>query len=256
MALRRKVSFKNHEPKFPAPLEGYAATVELPEGHHVTIGELTPGTIVEVATWEGTGKPDQTTRRFLISADGSGLARRQIATNEQIADKPQIANSTYSLSNSDITTTQPIADPIFGRNSDRSVRDMQVEKSNRSGVSSPALFVLKVLASAFIFTLAIGGVLKFGGIGVTTPSMGASSFFGSSTNSLVFYQKQDEFKAGSAVVAIDKDLVVLGTYGGDIGNLSLFTLDQTQMSMPKDSLVGRSVMLIPFLGTLLKPILT
>ena len=87
MGIRKKVEFKNHEPKFPAPLEGYAATVELPDGHHVTIGELTPGTIVEVATWDGTGKPDETTKRFLISADGTGLQRRQINQNNQIQNQ-------------------------------------------------------------------------------------------------------------------------------------------------------------------------
>ena len=97
MAFRRKVEFKNHEPQFPAPLEGYAATVELPEGHHVTIGELTPGTIVEVATWNGTGKPDESTKRFLISADGTGLTRRVAPEQNQVAEKvqPEITNQIY-----------------------------------------------------------------------------------------------------------------------------------------------------------------
>jgi hypothetical protein len=58
-------------------LEGFAASVELPEGHQIVLGELPPGTVVEVATWQGTGRPDDTTRRFYMSASGGGLQRRE-----------------------------------------------------------------------------------------------------------------------------------------------------------------------------------
>jgi len=258
MALRRKISFKNHEPKFPAPLEGYAATVELPEGHHVTIGELTPGTIVEVATWNGTGKPDESTKRFLISADGTGLSRRSGESADQIEQKQpaQIASANYQ--SSPFINTQPIADPIFSRqNSYQSNSAAYTRESADKGSNSSIFFKV---AAAFlipaIFFGAIAGVIKFGGIGVVVPTIGANSFFGSSTNSLVFYKKGNQVKAGTAVVAKENDVVLLGSYGGDIGDLSLFTINGKQMSVAKQSLSGQSLLLIPYIGTVLKPILS
>jgi hypothetical protein len=259
LAFRRKVEFKNHEPKFPAPLEGYAATVELPEGHHVTIGELTPGTIVEVATWDGTGKPDETTKRFLISADGNGLTRRTGVDQNQVENKPQAAITNNSYAPNAISSTQPIADPIFGgyrdtenfRNSAANTREITFSDS-----TPIAMKILKGVGIPLLIIAVIAGGLKFGGVSATVPTVGAKSFFGSSTNSIVLYKKTTSVNAGTAIVAKDKGTVVFGNYGGDVGNLSLFTINGSQYSVPKESLSGRGILLIPYVGSLLKPILS
>jgi hypothetical protein len=259
LGLRRKVEFKNHEPKFPAPLEGYAATVELPEGHHVTIGELTPGTIVEVATWDGTGKPDETTKRFLISADGTGLSRRTGSEQPQVENKPQAAITDNSFAVSAISSTQPIADPIFGsyretenfRNSAANAREITFRDSSSFGMK-----LLKGVGIPLMLIAVIVGGLKFVGVSATVPTVGAKSFFGSSTNSIVLYKKTTNVTSGTPVVAKDNDVVVFGNYGGDVGNLSLFTINDSQYSVPKESISGRGFLLIPYIGSLLKPILS
>jgi hypothetical protein len=259
MGLRRKVEFKNHEPKFPAPLEGYAATVELPEGHHVTIGELTPGTIVEVATWDGTGKPDETTKRFLISADGNGLSRRTGSEQVQVGNKPKAAITNNDYAPTAISSTQPIADPIFSgyresdnhRNSVANTREITFSES-----PSVAMKIAKGVGVPLLIIAVIAGGLKFGGIGATVPTVGSKSFFGASTNSIVFYKKTTSVKAGTPVVAKDNETVVFGNYGGDVGNLSLFTINGSQFSVPKESISGRGILLIPYIGSLLKPILS
>lgn len=258
MEIKRKISFKNHEPKFPAPLEGYAATVELPEGHHVTIGELTPGTIVEVATWNGTGKPDESTKRFLISADGTGLSRRSSGSVEQIEQKQpsQIASASYQ--STPFVNTQPIADPIFARQNNHQTSRTSYASENHDERSGSSIF-FKVAAAFLIPAIlfgAIAGVIKFGGIGVTVPTIGANSFFGPSTSSLVFYKKSNAVKTGTAVIAVENDVVILGSYGGDIGSLAMFTINDKQMSVAKESLAGSSLILIPYIGTLLKPIIS
>ncbi len=252
MAFRKKVEFRNHEPKFPAPLEGYAATVELPEGHHVTIGELTPGTIVEVATWNGTGKPDDSTKRFLISADGNGLSRRQGSDQNQVEANTPAAITNNRPEPMAVTNTQPISDPIFGTNQNRvNGRDVIFSDS-----PSRALTSLKLVGVPLLIIVLFAGLLKVTGVSATVPTVGANSFFGSSTNSVVFYKKGDQLNAGTPVVAKDKDLILFGNYGGDVGNLSLFTFNGTQMSVPKESLSGRGILLIPYIGSLLRPLLT
>jgi len=252
MGIRRKVSFKNHEPQFPAPLEGYAATVELPEGHHVTIGELTPGTIVEVATWNGTGKPDESTKRFLISADGNGLTRRTGGEQAQVENNPPAEITNQRPEPMAVSNTQPISDPIFGgyRNN-TNAREITFSDS-----PSKALGALKLIGVPVLIIVLLGGVLKLAGISATVPTVGGKSFFGASTNSVVFYKKGNELNAGTPVIAKDKDLILFGNYGGDVGNLSLFTVNGTQMSVPRESLSGRGLLLIPYVGPLLKPILS
>jgi hypothetical protein len=257
LAFRRKVEFKNHEPQFPAPLEGYAATVELPEGHHVTIGELTPGTIVEVATWNGTGKPDESTKRFLISADGTGLTRRVAPEQNQVAEKvqPEITNQIYVPTA--ISSTQPISDPIFGSSTSESSQSRKVERElTFSGPSSRVLTVAKGVGLPVLILAVLFAGLKIAGIGAIVPTVGSKSFFGSSTNSIVFYKKTPDVKAGTPVVAKDNATVVFGNYGGDVGNLSLFTINDKQFSVPKDALAGRGILLIPYIGSVLKPILS
>ena len=258
MAFRRKVEFKNHEPKFPAPLEGYAATVELPEGHHVTIGELTPGTIVEVATWDGTGKPDETTKRFLISADGNGLTRRTGVDQSQIESKPRAEITNHSYVPPAISSTQPIDDPIYGGNRNTENFTNSVANTREITFSDSSGVARKILKGVGIPLLIIGvitGGLKFGGVAATVPTIGAKSFFGASTTSIVLYKKTKAVKAGTPVIAKDNQSVVFGNYGGDVGNLSLFTINGSQYSVPKETLSGRGILLIPYIGSLLKPII-
>lgn len=256
MAFRRKVEFKNHEPQFPAPLEGYAATVELPEGHHVTIGELTPGTIVEVATWNGTGKPDESTKRFLISADGTGLSRRVVNQPEHVEAQKQAEITNQSFRPVEIANTQPISDPIFGSNSSSNANRF-AETSQRKTITYEKSFsgkLLKAVGVPLLILVLFIGLFKAFGIGATVPTMGSKSFFGSSTNSIVFYIKGSNLQSGTPVVAKDKSLVVFGKYNGDVGNLSLFTINDSQFSVPKESLSGRGLLLVPYIGTVLKPL--
>jgi hypothetical protein len=41
--------------------------VELPNGQRLEVGDVTPGTIVEIATWRGPGAPDARTERMVIA---------------------------------------------------------------------------------------------------------------------------------------------------------------------------------------------
>ena len=47
--------------------------VDLPDGQKLVVGDLDPGTVIEVATWRGTGRPDSRTNRFMLG----------VSTNEE-----------------------------------------------------------------------------------------------------------------------------------------------------------------------------
>jgi hypothetical protein len=94
-------------PEYRAYLEGFAASIELPEGHHLVIGELPPGTVVEVATWQGIGRPDESTNRFLLTANGPGLQRRkrrELDPEEKADTAVEEATQTQAIVNSEAAT--------------------------------------------------------------------------------------------------------------------------------------------------------
>ena len=165
MGFRRKQESKNSEPLFPAPLEGYAATVELPEGHHVTIGELPPGTVVEVATWNGTGKPDESTRRFLLSADGPGLRRRE--------SRDEISYRETSQTPPTVSKNTPVSDPIFGGASSDigGHHDFQRISNHPSKRYPIAKKLVTATASVLIITI-FTGLFAAIGIRVAVPKIG------------------------------------------------------------------------------------
>jgi hypothetical protein len=172
-------------------------------------------------------------------------------------DYAAITNNDYAPTA--VSSTQPIADPIFSgyresdnhRNSVANTREITFSES-----SSVAMKIAKGVGVPLLIIAVIAGGLKFGGIGATVPTVGSKSFFGASTNSIVFYKKTTSVKAGTPVVAKDNETVLFGNYGGDVGNLSLFTINGSQFSVPKESISGRGILLIPYIGSLLKPILS
>ena len=73
MAGKKKV--EKSEPKIsniPVPISDNPLVVDLPDGQKLILGKLTPGHVIEVATWRGTGRPDSRTNRLMLGmTDGS-----------------------------------------------------------------------------------------------------------------------------------------------------------------------------------------
>ena len=45
--------------------------IDLPDGQKLVVGNLDPGTVIEVATWRGTGRPDSRTNRLMLGVSES-----------------------------------------------------------------------------------------------------------------------------------------------------------------------------------------
>jgi hypothetical protein len=56
----------------PIPVSDNPMVIDLPDGQKIVLGRLNPGSVIEVATWRGTGRPDSRTNRFMLGvSDGS-----------------------------------------------------------------------------------------------------------------------------------------------------------------------------------------
>ena len=55
--------------------------IDLPEGQKMVVGKLDPDTVIEVATWRGTGRPDSRTNRLMLGVSSN--------TTQSIGREPQ-----------------------------------------------------------------------------------------------------------------------------------------------------------------------
>jgi hypothetical protein len=56
----------------PMPVSDNPVVIDLPDGQKLVLGKLTAGSVIEVATWRGTGRPDSRTNRMMLGmTDGT-----------------------------------------------------------------------------------------------------------------------------------------------------------------------------------------
>jgi hypothetical protein len=64
--------------------------VDLPDGQKLVVGDIKAGTVIEVATWRGTGRPDSRTHRFMLGIshdEPEALVRPTKAEPEVVINK-------------------------------------------------------------------------------------------------------------------------------------------------------------------------
>jgi hypothetical protein len=52
--------------RVPLPVSDSALVIDLPDGQKLVIGKMSQGTVIEVATWRGVGRPDSRTNRMMF----------------------------------------------------------------------------------------------------------------------------------------------------------------------------------------------
>lgn len=55
----------------PVPPAENSLVIDLPEGQKLVLGRMEDGTVIEVATWRGTGRPDSRTNRLMLGVSST-----------------------------------------------------------------------------------------------------------------------------------------------------------------------------------------
>ena len=63
----------------PIPPSDSALVIDLPDGQKLLVGKIETGTVIEVATWRGTGRPDSRTNRLMLGMSNEADAKKQEA---------------------------------------------------------------------------------------------------------------------------------------------------------------------------------
>ena len=72
----KKINEQSEEPRITRlPSAGSEAplVIDLPDGQKLIVGNIPVGTVIEIATWRGTGRPDSRTNRMMLGVANAAL---------------------------------------------------------------------------------------------------------------------------------------------------------------------------------------
>jgi len=77
----------------PLPSSDSVLVIDLPDGQKLLVGKMNHGTVIEVATWRGTGRPDSRTNRLMLgmsSSDSEAQVNSQESDDDMVVDKRSV----------------------------------------------------------------------------------------------------------------------------------------------------------------------
>jgi len=66
--------------KLPLPISDSPLVIDLPDGQKIVIGKMIQGSVIEVATWRGVGRPDSRTSRLMLGVGNGNVNEDQNAS--------------------------------------------------------------------------------------------------------------------------------------------------------------------------------
>ncbi len=228
---------------------GSSLVEDLPDGQKLVVGNLDPGTIVEVATWRGTGRPDSRTNRLML-----GVTKEETSAQPQI---PQyVASETQEAQSGFEEGIQPERTGIIYSNLNPVRETGQIATLERIETKDNSVRKRVLIAGATISSIALLAYVLFGvnGLQFARPSAGIGTSLGGASTAVVVIKPNSDLIIGKSVIAdipnssqnpviavvaaIDTKAVLLGTESG--------------YSQVRPELVrGKIVAVLPFVGTVI-----
>ena len=139
--------------KLPIPISDSPLVIDLPDGQKLVVGRMIQGTVIEVATWRGTGRPDSRTSRLMLGMSIGDVNRpkEELVTaapktvdfegNEVPAPKKRARSS-----NKYVAMAQDIWLKVWGEPKPKKAKSVSPtgEKINKTGFAGKASFAAKL----------------------------------------------------------------------------------------------------------------
>ena len=218
--------------------------ITLPEGQKLTIRSLEPGSVVEVASWRGVGKPDDSAIRMLF-----GAAANEPETNPIDEETPSTKlERVRRRRNTPITesVSDETAEQIITRQQKKLERIMIEKRNSRKVLRRAVVTIASVLAFAGVITaLNVSGIAEF-----HRPDSGITTGLGPASSSIAVVNNSVDIVSSSTVLITRGDESVLAGVA-EVGDGSLVVFDETgQFTVSRDDVRGRVLFVLPFLGYL------
>ena len=190
--------------------------LDLPDGQKLLVGEMAPGTVIEVASWRGTDRPDNRTLRLVLGV---------------------------SHEDDEATSEGESAHYSRGRDS-AAVRAERVARRRRRAWIGTLIASLVVIVAAIAFYLSP--------LDIVHPSQGASVGFGPANSALVVTGPPAEtYNTGQLIVAdTGNNSLAIGRVAAITGDELLLQTDSGYLQVISNKVLGPAILILPFAGYL------
>jgi len=93
MSKKNEVSAAPVISNIPMPISDTPVVIDLPDGQKLVIGRMNDGSVIEVATWRGTGRPDSRTNRLMLGMSSGQPAQVAASPAGESTTSVPIANT-------------------------------------------------------------------------------------------------------------------------------------------------------------------
>ena len=228
--------------------------IDLPDGQKLVVGNLDPGTVIEVATWRGTGRPDSRTNRLML---GVSESEKEAPVSDKAGAKGLIKNrdskprlQEVSLENEVEGLVSQKGSMSYTVSSSNSVSE-QVQRRHVLSGRFNAKGIIKVCAITLAIVLIFAGLIGPGKMRIAHPQSGVASSLGSAQNSLIIIRQGVKGKVGEPVIATVSDpklSPVLAVVSAVADDQYLLATNTQQFQSTSRDIHGKVQFVIPYLG--------
>jgi hypothetical protein len=224
--------------------------VDLPEGQKLVVGNLDPGTVIEVATWRGTGRPDSRTNRLMLGV--STNEEENLPRSHSLPPVESVQQIEHSAQEYSQTMAQERTGIIYSNLNP--TRDAgQMSKVENKEKNSKNYLKRTLIASGTVSTVAVIAFILFGVLGLqfAHPGAGIGTSMGTANTSVVLIRPDAELVVGKSVLSdlpnkIDNPTVAVVAAVND--KAILLATDTGYAQVRPELVRGNVVVLLPFLG--------
>lgn len=210
-------------------------TLDLPHGQKIIIGRLSPDTVLEIATWKGLGRPDESAIRMLL---GANMPHASAALPNQPV--PPRATETF-----EIDQTNNV------ENFSRSERVASMRPRRKSNALRN--WLVGILASIALTAPTVFGLAASQTALIIHPQVGPALPIGDATTSLVLVTPKSEMAPGElAIVNIDGKSNLVRVEAVKDSTLLIQTMSG-QVQLEREQMVGKVSFIVPFIGAVWLP---
>lgn len=227
-----------------------ALVVDLPDGQKLILGQIEPGTVIEVATWRGTGRPDSRTTRLLLGT----AFNDQNKVKAIKAPKKSKSEEDYSVfaprkTHAEIANEITGEIPVVKKELVKGKHGVSPVKTGKKRIKSISLAAASI--AALFVIVANNGVLNF-----QTVDLGITTSLGGPDSIVAITQKTNQINAGDVVVielpTKKEPQKLLAKVSALSGDEVLLQANGIQYQISDPVITGKVRLVLPFLGSVLK----
>jgi hypothetical protein len=217
--------------------------VDLPDGQKLIVGAIEPGTVIEIATWRGTGRPDSRTTRMLLGAGVNNDARKRAIS----APKSDKNDSVFT------------GEPEQREPANQLLAEKKEIVKGKHGVAKKSINYQKIgyVAAGIVSALAIPMLVVNNGLfEITTPDMGLATKLGGAQSVVAITTELSNPQTGDLVIAIVETegatSEVLARVAAVGGERVLLQANGIQYEVSEKSVNSKVKVVVPFIGSIAK----